>query len=394
MLASVLRQAGYRTGLFTSPHLCRVEERVQVDGQPIVAEELTAILNDVAEVVNREQTLAPTFFEVATALGFLHFVRRRVDVAIIEVGLGGRFDSTNVCRPELAIITSISFDHMRQLGNRLESIAFEKAGIVKPGTIAISGATAPEARQVIERICRERGAPLQELGSDFFCDYEPGRLAGAAGLGNGHVGSVSNPIIQRPRVRVRTRRRNWPEMELGLLGRHQAANAAVAIACIEALREAGWRLPDKAVAAGLAQVSWAARQEIVSQRPWILLDCAHNVASMQALVETLNAYFPNTRRYLVFASSNDKDVAGMFRAIDGAFTHAFLTRYGHNPRSVPAENLEELLQCNSGISSTICPSAAEALAAARRMAAPDDLICITGSVFLAGELRPILVGDH
>ena len=183
-------------------------------------------------------------------------------------------------------------------------------------------------------------------------------------------------------------------MEVELLGEHQAANAAVAVACIEQLRAAGWRISDEAVAAGLANVRWPARLEVLGYRPLVVLDCAHNVASAEALVKTLESSFPPARRLLIFASSNDKDVAGMFRAIDGAFTHAFLTRYGHNPRSVPAENLEELLQCNSGISSTICPSAAEALAAARRMAAPDDLICITGSVFLAGELRPILVGDH
>src|SRR6266480_4883167 len=160
MLASILGRAAYRTGLFTSPHLCRVEERIQVDGRAITAEELTVLLNEIAALVDPSESsdlvhhspLTPTFFEVATALGFLHFVRRRVDAAVVEVGLGGRFDSTNVCRPVVSLITSISFDHTQQLGNRLASIAMEKAGIVKLGRPVVSGATGPEARRVIERI--------------------------------------------------------------------------------------------------------------------------------------------------------------------------------------------------------------------------------------------------
>src|SRR5262249_10536539 len=152
-----------------------------------------------------------TFFEVATCAGFLHFLRRRVDVAVVEVGLGGRFDSTNVCQPLVSLITSISFDHTRQLGNRLASIAREKAGIVKPGRPAVSGATGTEARAVIERTCRERRAPLRQLGVDFHYHYEPGR--------------VTQDGDRRPRVQVVTDRRTWPLLQLGLLGDHQAANA-------------------------------------------------------------------------------------------------------------------------------------------------------------------------
>ena len=161
MLAAILRQAGYRTGLFTSPHLCRVEERFQVNGAPIYDEELTILLNEVRAAGEQK----PTFFEVATAVGFLHFVRRRCEAVVIEVGLGGRFDSTNVCTPAVALIASISFDHTKQLGNLLASIAFEKAGIVKPGRPAVSGATAPEARAVIEPRCAERRSPCASSGS-------------------------------------------------------------------------------------------------------------------------------------------------------------------------------------------------------------------------------------
>jgi dihydrofolate synthase/folylpolyglutamate synthase len=381
VLAAVLRRAGYRTGLFTSPHLCRVEERIRVDGTPVGGGELTALLNEVRAAVEAGgQPLAPTFFEVATAVGFLHFVRRRVDMAVVEVGLGGRFDSTNVCRPAVALITSISLDHVQQLGDRLAAIAMEKAGIVKPGVPAVSGATAPEARAVIERTCRQRRAPLRQLGVDFRYEYEAGQVSAAG--------------VRPPRVRVVTGRHTWPVMELGLLGEHQAANAAVALACVEDLRERGWRIGDAAVAAGLARVEWPARLEVVQRHPFVVLDCAHNVASAQTVVDTLRQSFPPGRRLLVFAGSSDKDLAGMFRVLAPHFAHAFLARYGNNPRGVPAERLAELLRQNGDLPFTVCGSTAEAWQAARAAAGPDGIICITGSVFLAGELRPVLLAEN
>ena len=399
MLAAMLRRAGYRTGLFTSPHLCRVEERFQVDGQSISTAELTMLLDDVRRCIlrypqsavrdpllslaDRGQRIADsgqgvpyTFFEVATAVGFLHFVRRRVEAAVLEVGLGGRLDSTNVCRPVVSVITSISYDHTNLLGDRLASIAAEKAGIIKPGRPAVSGATVPEARKVIERTCRERRAPLRQLGVDFRYHYVPG-----------HVTATET---RRSRLRVVTDRRHWPELELNLLGDHQAANAAVALACVEQLQSEGWHLPDAAVAAGLAEVAWPARLEVVGRRPLVVLDCAHNVASALALVRTLQASFPPARRLLVFAGSSDKDLVGMFRVLSPHFAHVFLTRYTVNARSVPPEQMAELLRASGDVAITLCPDPADAYRAARAAAGDDDLICITGSVFLAGELRPLL----
>ena len=386
MLAAILRRAGYRTGLFTSPHLCRVEERFQIDGTPIADVELTTLLTEVRELVEgkgwqRDPTLSPaslpTFFEVATAVGFLHFVRRRVEAAVIEVGLGGRLDSTNVCTPAAALITSISFDHTRQLGNRLASIAAEKAGIVKPHHPAISGAAAPEARAVIERICRERAAPLLQLGVDFHYRYESGK--------------ITAQVTQPARVQVTTARRRWPTLEVNLLGEHQAANAAVVVACVEVLREQGWHLPDAAVAQGLREVIWQARLEVVQRRPLVVLDCAHNVASAQAVVDTLTTSFSATRRFLVFAGSSDKDLAGMFRILAPHFAAAYLTRYTNNPRGVAAEELAKLWDACGGGPRTLCRTPPEAWQLARSAAGDDDLICITGSVFLAGELRPVLL---
>jgi dihydrofolate synthase/folylpolyglutamate synthase len=313
----------------------------------------------------------------------LHFVRRRVGAAVLEVGLGGRLDSTNVCQPVVAAITSISLDHTRILGDRLASIAREKAGIVKPGRPVISGATAAEARDVIEEVCRQRRARLYQLDVDFRYRYEPGQ--------------VTPTGLVRPRVEVTTRARRWPELELNLLGEHQAANAAVAVACVEQLRERGWHLPDAAVSDGLREVHWPARLEVCQRRPTVVLDCAHNVASAWALVQTLRTSFPPGRRLLVFAGSADKDLAGMFRVLAPHFAHAYLARYTDNPRGVGPEQLEELLRAGAGPAApraTRCPTPAAAYEAARAQAGPDDLICVTGSVFLAGELRPLLIGGR
>ncbi len=377
MLATVLQRAGYRVGLFTSPHLCRVEERFQVDGRPISPTELDGLLEEVRECAQWYALSGLTFFEVATAVGFLHFVRRRVDVAVLEVGLGGRLDSTNVCQPAAALITSISFDHTDLLGHRLASIAREKAGIIKPGRPTLSGVRVPEAREVIEEVCRQRHSPLQQLGVDFHYEYEPGQMT-ATGL-------------LKPRVHVTTKERTWPALELNLLGEHQAANAALVIACVAELRRQGWKIAADAVAAGLAEVVWPARMEIVGRQPWIILDCAHNVASAHAVVETLLSTFPPQRRLLIFGGSSDKDLAGMLEVLAPHFALAFLTRYSNNPRAVAPERLVEMLRASSDLPATICPTPAAALAAARSHASPDDLICITGSVFLAGELRPVLV---
>jgi dihydrofolate synthase/folylpolyglutamate synthase len=380
MLAATLQHAGYRTGLFTSPHLVHVEERIQVDGMPIAHAELASLLDDVRAAVNA-RGLEPTFFEIATAAGFLHFVRRHVDIAILEVGLGGRLDSTNVCHPLVAVITSISHDHTQMLGTQLASIAEEKAGIVKPGIPVVSGATACEARSVIERICRERKALLQQLGSDFQYEYEPG--------------FVDRNETRPPRVRVLSAQysvlgtRPAP-LELGLLGEHQAANAAVAVTVVHRLREHGLKIADSAILAGLKNVDWPARMEVTSRCPFVVLDCAHNLASAEALVQTLTTTFPPSRRFLIFAGSADKDLAGMFRVLAPSFQHIFLTSFATSTRAVPPEHLAEILRGVSDVPYTACQKSTEAWNVARARACPSDLICITGSVFLAGELRPLL----
>lgn len=354
LLDAVARAAGYRVGLFTSPHLAHVEERVQVDGAPISRAELTELLCEVAVAVRamdaETQYPAPTFFEIVTALGFLHFVRRRCELALVEVGLGGRFDSTNVCHPLVSVITTVGFDHTAQLGNTLEAIAFQKAGIVKRRVPVVCGVTQPEAREVVERVACELGAPV----------FEPSAA---------------------------------PLPSVALAGAHQRANAAVALAVIERLRTAGFALSDAAVARGFAGVRWPARVELVARDPHVVLDSAHNVPSAEALVATLRECWPVTgAKRLVFAVSNDKQFPEMLKLFAGYFDHFHLTKYGNNPRCVPPDKLAEVLGSVAPKAKwSLHATASEALSAARSASAPGDLVCVAGSVFLAGELRPVLV---
>ncbi len=379
MLASILTRAGRRTGLFTSPHLTCVEERCQIDGLAVSEAELTTLMRALEPHVRALEAAGspPTFFEIVTALGYLHFARQEVDPAVIEVGLGGRFDSTNVCDPMVSIITSISYDHTQQLGNTLASIAREKAGIIKPGRPVVSGVQAAEARQVIEEVASRCQAPLRQLGRDIHYRYSPGRVTAQEWV--------------RPRVAVRTHQRQWENLELALLGEHQAANAALAVACVEQLRTLGMVVADGAVAEGLKGVYWPGRVEVLSRRPMVVLDSAHNTASVQALVETLRSTFPPARRTLVFACSRDKDLAGMLSILTPHFEQACFTRYTTSARGAPPEELADLWRQAGGGPCQVLAEPLAAWEASRAAAGLDDLLCVTGSVFLAGELRPVLV---
>jgi dihydrofolate synthase/folylpolyglutamate synthase len=383
MFASIAQAAGLRAGLFTSPHLEHVEERVTIDGELIHADSLAAAIEAIqtaAEAAN----VRPSFFEVATALAFHHFAQEQVDLAVMEVGLGGRFDSTNVCNPLLSIITSISFDHMDQLGTRLAQITGEKAGIIKPARPVVSGATPEEARAVIQSVSQKQGASLTQLGIDFH-------EVDVAGHVEPH-GAGKDEIIPG-QVRVRTQERTWPAMTVGLLGHHQAANAAVVVAGVEQLRGQGLLLNDEAVARGLAEVRWPARMEVLGWRPLIVLDCAHNVASAQAVIDTLRASFPPGPRTLLFAASRDKDLKGILEVLVPHFQQVVFTRFTNNPRAADPDHLAGLARRIQG-KVVIGKSAPEsAWQEAKDCTGPDGLICVTGSVFLAGQLRSIILAE-
>lgn len=380
MLESVLRAAGYRTGLFTSPHLSDVRERIQVDRQLIERAELVAVAETVRPVVEQleGENQSPTFFEVITALGFLHFARRGVETAVVEVGLGGRFDATNVLEPLLAIITSISLDHTAILGGTLEKIAFEKAGIIKPGVPVVSGVLKPGPRAVVDQIAAEQRSLVWRLGEEIEYEYVESAVAS------------SNGIAASGTVRVVTPRRNWPEISLPLLGKHQARNAALALASVDLLNDG--RLPkpvDRAIAeSGLSSVEWPARMEVIGARPSTVLDCAHNVASAEALAETLTTAFPPGPRSLVFAASSDKDVGGMFRVLAPLAEKVYLTR-SESPRAFQPDQLAAELTPDVVHAEYDRPI--DAWRAAQIETPPHGLIVVAGSVFLAGELRPTVL---
>ncbi len=384
-LAAVLRAAGYRTGLFTSPHLERVEERVAVDGRMCPPEQFAALLAEVrpaVEALDRQAArrgggrIGPTYFEILTAAALLHFAREKIDLAVLEVGLGGRLDATNVCTPEVSIITSISFDHTRQLGATLAAIAGEKAGIVKRGVPLVSGVTDDEPREVIRQVCRRRRCRLLQRGVDFDFDYRPPRrLEQAAAPGKMDFRDLH------------AAGEGYRDLSLGLVGRHQAANAAVALAALEQLRNSGWNIPEQSVRRGLAGLTWPARVEVAARRPAVVLDGAHNVASVDALVETLDESFSPARRLLVFASTQEKDVRGMIQRLLGRFDEVVFTQYLDNPRAVPPEELQAIARELTGRQHPVFRDPAAAWEAVCRLARPEDLICVTGSLFIAAEMR-------
>ena len=387
MIAAALSAAGYRTGLFTSPHLERIEQRMAIDGQPCTVEgfiDLVDRLRPAVEALDRraghplagQGQSGPTFFEITTAMALLHFQRQNVQAAVLEVGLGGRLDATNVCQPEVSVITSISFDHTQQLGNTLAAIAGEKAGIIKPGVPVVSGVVEPEARDTIRQVCRIRGCRLVERDTDFTFDYRPPRhLERKAAPGRVIYRQVTDNRAQvaspkpepgGPPGLTPGARQCSAAFDLALPGRHQAANAATALATLDVLRQALWNIPPVAVQRALAGLSWPARVQVVSRRPAVVLDAGHNVASIQALVETLEESFSVDRRLLIFATTHDKDVHGMIQRLVGHFDELYFTRYTNNSRAVPPQELQQAAEELTGRRWPTFNEPTEAWKAARR----------------------------
>lgn len=380
MLATVLNAAGYKTGLFTSPHLNQVEERIRIQGKDIPPAVLDELLQGIREVLGAASPamagFVPTFFEVATAAAFMFFAREKVDFAILETGLGGRLDSTNVCLPLATIITSISFDHEAQLGNTLEKIAWEKAGIIKPGVPVFTAVNQPEALRVIRDVAFSMNARVLAAPADISWTHIPGRF--------------HNGTMEPSRITALTLGKLWPEFSLSLLGAHQAANAALVLACVQELEKQGVVIPLEAVREGLANTRWPGRMEVAGGSPLVVLDCAHNRASAAALIQTIRASFPNGPRTLLFGASADKDIAGMFREFEGIFDKVVFTQSLYSPRaSKPAELAKSWLS-QGQIQPQIESSLENALRIALNLTPKDGILCVTGSVFLVGEVRVIL----
>jgi dihydrofolate synthase/folylpolyglutamate synthase len=398
MFSSVAGAAGIRTGLFTSPHLHAIEERIAIDGSPIPTKEFLDRLDQVRDsVIAVDRRWAdtpwsgPTFFEILTAVAFLYFQRAGVQLAVMEVGLGGRLDSTNVCLPVLSIITSISLDHVRQLGDTVEAIAAEKAGIIKPGVPVVSGVVQPGPAGVIAATADRQRSVLYKLERDFRFETVASPAADArraASLFNyrEHSGSHGGANFRIDGLEIPAR------------GVHQCANAALVCCGVERLRQAGWQISDSALRSGLAKSQFPARAQVIRDRPLVILDVAHNRASVEALLEAIPraAY---RRKTLVFAASQDKDIAGMIEVIMPFFDQVILTRYLENPRAVPPPVLAEACRTfrhrhpGPTASIQIAETPADAWAECCRTLSPDDLLCISGSFFLAAELSRILQAE-
>ena len=380
MLAAILSRQGFRTGLYTSPHLFLVEERFSIDGQNISADSLDLILAQIRTIIGYPDCKAlgflPTFFEVATIVAFLHFLESKVEIAILEVGLGGRLDSTNICNPLLSIITSISLDHEKQLGPTLLHIAREKAGIIKPGVPIISGVSNPGPSRVIKDIAATMGSKLIQANEDFTWDYHPG--------------TFKNSLVIAASVQIKSQKKQLPWMELGLLGEHQSANAALVVSAVEELRLMGFVIADEAVRWGLVNTIWPARMQVMCQSPWVVIDCAHNRASAGALVQTLKESFPEVPRVLLFGASSDKDISGMFQEFSGIFNKVIFAQSINSPRAAKPAELLEIWAQNNDSEAFLSETLEEAGRKAFFLTPNPGILCITGSVFLAGEISPIL----
>jgi dihydrofolate synthase/folylpolyglutamate synthase len=370
MIASALAASGYVTGLFTSPHLITFNERIRVNDELIPDDEVAALVDRLKPeitAVNEKATYGLlTTFEIMTALGFAYFAQKAVDFQVIEVGLGGRLDATNVIKSEVAVITSISFDHTEVLGHTLREIATEKAGIIKPKGIAVTSPQADEAMKVIEQTARDAQARLIKVGTDITWQ------------------SLGFDATQQS-FRVKGRRGSY-KLTIPLLGAYQLENAATAVAALEVLVEKGYRVPPESLVRGLARVNWPGRLQVLNHHPLVVADGAHNPYSAGKLREALQQYFKFDRAILIIGTSADKDIAGIVAELVPLFDRVIVTRSIHPRAMATAPLVAEFSQ--HGIKAEVTDDISIALRLALTMAKENDLICVTGSLFVvAGAIE-------
>jgi dihydrofolate synthase/folylpolyglutamate synthase len=367
MIASILQEEGYTVGLYTSPHLISFTERIQINGTEITWEEVVELTDFLRRRVEEEHIPERfTFFDFTTALAMYYFARRTVDVAILEVGLGGRLDSTNVVRPLITIITNISRDHLNILGERIEDIAREKAGIVKQGVSLISGVTQPEVREILEQECIKKAAPLRLIGRDFQGEQT------ASGTFTFHG-----------------RSRRLADIRLGLAGAFQITNATLALGALEELGERGYRIREKSTYTGLANVQWPGRLELIPSAPRILLDGAHNPAAAKVLKASLEEEFDYRRLYMVMGVMEDKEVAIILSEL-APLADMLIASRPHNPRAIAAQRIAEIAR-NYCKEVAVIEDVGQGVKYVQEKAHADDLIVVTGSLYTVGEARDFLL---
>ncbi len=369
MIACMLAECGYTVGLYTSPHFIEVRERIAINGKLVTKPAFVELAKRVQSAAAKAK-VEPTFFEAITAMAFKHFADEAVDIAVVEVGLGGRLDSTNVITPLVSVVTTIDFDHTRILGDTLPKIAREKAGIFKRGVPAVIFDSTTELNRTFTDAAEKAGATLRIVNKDIefssrFC--------------------TSPELGPHTRVCYYTKETRIEHLPVPLPGEHQAVNCGLALAAIECVKQAGFACPDALVTGGLARARVPGRMELISERPRILVDGAHNPASMNALMRCVGAHVPYDSMVCVFGCCQDKDVPEMLDKLNLGADKVIFTRATGNPRAADPHELQRMFQERSGKMSQVARNAGDAIRLAARAASRDDLICVTGSFYVVGD---------
>jgi dihydrofolate synthase/folylpolyglutamate synthase len=372
MLASMLQACGYATGLYTSPHMVDLRERITINGQMIGHGDMTDVLKLIASKIGPLADNPPSFFEVMTAACLRYFADQAVDIAVLETGLGGRLDAVTACTPLVCGLTQISYDHMNVLGKDLPSIAREKAGILKKGVPAISVDQESAVTKVFEEVAASVGTTVEFTGKqvDFSYRFEANRELGP-----------------HTRVCLTTPASRWEHLAVPLRGEHQALNCGLALAMLDKLKAHGFNIPDDKVVSGLASTKIAGRMEQVWTEPRVIVDGAHNAASIQALIRALGAHVAYDSLVLVFGCAQDKDITGMLKQIALGADKVIFTRARNNPRATEPEELWAKFNDLSGKMAQTAASLEEAVRLANRAVSREDLIVVTGSFYLVGEAK-------
>ncbi len=361
VLHSILCESGYKAGLYTSPHLVNFRERIRV-GQELIEEDF--IFDFVLQLKDEIDKNGYTFFEVTTAMAFEYFASQKVDVAVVETGLGGRLDATNMITPLISVITNVGKEHTKQLGDSIPQIAFEKAGIIKKGIPTITAVNQPEALEVIRSVCTKRNSELLQVqeGTSY---------------------TVLDSSIYGSKFSFSSNSSSYENLELNLAGEHQLLNATTCLISIQKLKELDWKVEEQAIRDGLKKVNWRARLEVFEKKPLVILDVAHNPAGTKTLIHALNQLFPERRIIFVFGVMEDKDYPLMLKEICAKAKFIVLTKPDYK-RAAEPESLKEVVG-QAGIPYQILPQVKEAYPFALDKAKWEDIICITGSHFTVGE---------
>jgi len=369
MLAKMLEANDYKVGLYTSPHVVHLHERIMVNSRMISEPEMLGLMNRVYAPVEKVSKTNPlTFFEIMTALAFMYFLDKAVDIGVIETGMGGRLDSTNVIEPKVIGITSLSIDHMQQLGNTIESITKEKAGVFKAGVPIVTVQQEPAAMQVLKSHANAVKAPFSVTGQDI--DFS-------------HRFETSREHGPHTRICLTTPTSKFEHLRVPLYGRHQAINCGLALAMLDKLKSVGYNIDNEKAIEGLNKVSLPGRMEMICDDPRIMIDGAHNAASIQALIQAIGQHIPYDSMVVIFGCNNDKDIRGMLHSLQYGADKVIFTR----SNSAKAMSPQELADIYTEISGKMCQAAnslGEALQQAKSAISKEDLICITGSFYLIG----------